>query len=119
MNTHAGTFSCTDRGVFGYDSGGAGIGSQPHVRACRRRGGSGVIPDQGRARPSGQWDAPRERHPRPDAGLGSTRSTGVRNQMMTFTFSAIARGRLVITPLGEGRFTTEVTRAANKWAIRA
>src|SRR4029077_2577867 len=29
------------------------------------------------------------------------------------------RGRLVITPLGAGRFPTEVTRATNKWAIRA
>jgi len=30
-----------------------------------------------------------------------------------------ARGRLVVTPLGDGRFTVEVTRAADKWAIRA
>ena len=29
------------------------------------------------------------------------------------------RGRLVITPLGDGRFTCEVTRGADKWAIRA
>jgi 5-methylcytosine-specific restriction endonuclease McrA len=28
------------------------------------------------------------------------------------------RGRLVITPLGAGRFSVEVTRGANKWAIR-
>src|SRR5260370_1120781 len=29
------------------------------------------------------------------------------------------QGRLVITPLSEGRFTCEVTRGADKWAIRA
>ena len=29
------------------------------------------------------------------------------------------RGRLVITPLGAGRFTVEVIRAADKWAIHA
>jgi hypothetical protein len=29
------------------------------------------------------------------------------------------RGRLVITPLGDGRFTVEVIRGADKWAIRA
>ena len=29
------------------------------------------------------------------------------------------RGRLVITPLGDGRFTAEVTRGADKWAVRA
>jgi len=29
------------------------------------------------------------------------------------------RGRLVITPLGDGHFTIEVTRGADKWAIRA
>jgi hypothetical protein len=30
-----------------------------------------------------------------------------------------ARGRLVITPLGAGRFICEVIRGADKWAIRA
>ena len=35
------------------------------------------------------------------------------------TDAPYARGRLVITPLGEGRFTCEVTRGADKWAIRA
>jgi hypothetical protein len=35
------------------------------------------------------------------------------------TDAPYARGRLVITPLGEGRFTVEVTRGADKWAIRA
>jgi len=34
------------------------------------------------------------------------------------TDAPYARGRLVITPLGEGRFTVEVTRGAGKWAIR-
>jgi hypothetical protein len=34
------------------------------------------------------------------------------------TDAPYARGRLVITPLGAGRFTVEVTRGANKWAIR-
>ena len=34
------------------------------------------------------------------------------------TDAPYARGRLVITPLGEGRFTCEVTRGADKWAIR-
>ena len=29
------------------------------------------------------------------------------------------RGRLVITPLGQGRFTCEVIRGADKWATRA
>jgi hypothetical protein len=29
------------------------------------------------------------------------------------------RGRLVITPLGDGRFTVAVTHGADKWAIRA
>src|SRR5216684_3304188 len=35
------------------------------------------------------------------------------------TDAPYARGRLVITPLGDGRFTAEVTRGADKWAIRA
>jgi HNH endonuclease len=35
------------------------------------------------------------------------------------TDAAYARGRLVITPLGDGRFTVEVTRGVDKWAIRA
>jgi 5-methylcytosine-specific restriction endonuclease McrA len=35
------------------------------------------------------------------------------------TDAPYARGRLVVTPLGDGRFTVEVTRAADKWAIRA
>jgi 5-methylcytosine-specific restriction endonuclease McrA len=35
------------------------------------------------------------------------------------TDAPYARGRLVITPLGEGRFTIEVTRGADKWAIQA
>ena len=35
------------------------------------------------------------------------------------TDAPYARGRLVVTPLGAGRFTIEVTRGANKWAIRA
>jgi hypothetical protein len=30
-----------------------------------------------------------------------------------------ARGRLVITPLGAERFTVEITRGADKWAIHA
>jgi hypothetical protein len=35
------------------------------------------------------------------------------------TDAPYARGRLAITPLGAGRFTVEVTRGADKWAIRA
>jgi hypothetical protein len=35
------------------------------------------------------------------------------------TDAPYARGRLLITPLGAGRFTAEVTRGADKWAIRA
>jgi hypothetical protein len=35
------------------------------------------------------------------------------------TDAPYARGRLVIAPLGDGRFTVEVTRGADKWAIRA
>ena len=35
------------------------------------------------------------------------------------TDAPYARGRLVITPLGDGRFTAEVTRRADKWAVRA
>src|SRR5713101_3060008 len=35
------------------------------------------------------------------------------------TDALYARGRLVISPLGEGHFTFEVTRGADKWAIRA
>ena len=35
------------------------------------------------------------------------------------TDAPYARGRLVVTPLGGGRFTVEVTRGADKWAIRA
>jgi 5-methylcytosine-specific restriction endonuclease McrA len=35
------------------------------------------------------------------------------------TDAPYARGRLVITPLGNGRFTVEVTQRANKWEIRA
>jgi HNH endonuclease len=35
------------------------------------------------------------------------------------TDAPYGRGRLVITPLADGRFTAEVTRGADKWAIRA
>jgi winged helix-turn-helix DNA-binding protein/HNH endonuclease len=35
------------------------------------------------------------------------------------TDAPYARGRLLITPLGDGRFTADVTRGADKWAIRA
>jgi 5-methylcytosine-specific restriction endonuclease McrA len=34
------------------------------------------------------------------------------------TDAPYARGRLVVTPLGKGRFTAEVTRGADKWALR-
>ena len=34
------------------------------------------------------------------------------------TDAAYACGRLVISPLGDGRFTIEITRGADKWAIR-
>jgi hypothetical protein len=34
------------------------------------------------------------------------------------TDAPYARGRLIITPLGDGRFTVEVTRGADKWAIQ-
>jgi 5-methylcytosine-specific restriction endonuclease McrA len=33
------------------------------------------------------------------------------------TDAPYARGRLVITPLGDGRFTAEVARGTDKWAI--
>jgi hypothetical protein len=36
----------------------------------------------------------------------------------TQTEAPYVRGRLVITPLGAGRFTIAVTRGADKWAIR-
>ena len=36
----------------------------------------------------------------------------------TQTDAAYLRGRLVITPLGHGRFTFEIIRGADKWAIR-
>jgi 5-methylcytosine-specific restriction endonuclease McrA len=35
------------------------------------------------------------------------------------TDAPYARGRLVITPLGDGRFSGEVIRGIDKWAIRA
>jgi len=35
------------------------------------------------------------------------------------TDAPYACGRLVITPLGEARFTAAVTRGADKWAVRA
>ena len=35
------------------------------------------------------------------------------------TDASYRRGRLVITPLGEGRFACEIARGADKWAIRA
>jgi 5-methylcytosine-specific restriction endonuclease McrA len=35
------------------------------------------------------------------------------------TDAPYARGRLVISPLGEGHFTFEITRGADKWAILA
>ncbi len=35
------------------------------------------------------------------------------------TDAPYARGRLVITPRAAGHFTVEVTRGADKWAIRA
>ena len=35
------------------------------------------------------------------------------------TDAPYTRGRLVITPLGDGRFTVEIIRGIDKWAIRA
>ena len=35
------------------------------------------------------------------------------------TDAPYTRGRLVITVIGAGRFTFSITRAANKWGIRA
>jgi len=35
------------------------------------------------------------------------------------TDAPYVRGRLVITPLGDGRFTVKITRRADKWAIRS
>jgi 5-methylcytosine-specific restriction endonuclease McrA len=35
------------------------------------------------------------------------------------TDAPYARGRLVITPFGDGRFSCEVTQGADKWAVRA
>ena len=35
------------------------------------------------------------------------------------TDASYMRGRLVITPLGHGRFTFEIIRGTDKWAIRA
>jgi hypothetical protein len=35
------------------------------------------------------------------------------------TDAPYARGRLIVTPLGAGRFTAEVTRGGDKWATRA
>jgi hypothetical protein len=35
------------------------------------------------------------------------------------TDAPYVHGRMVITPLGQGRFTVEVIRAVDKWAIRA
>jgi 5-methylcytosine-specific restriction endonuclease McrA len=35
------------------------------------------------------------------------------------TNAPYVRGRLVVTPLGYGRFTCEVIRGPNKWATRA
>jgi 5-methylcytosine-specific restriction endonuclease McrA len=35
------------------------------------------------------------------------------------TDASYRRGRLVITPLEEGRFACEIVRGADKWAIRA
>ncbi len=37
----------------------------------------------------------------------------------TQTDAPYVHGRLVITPLGDGRFTSEVIRGVDKWAIRA
>jgi hypothetical protein len=35
------------------------------------------------------------------------------------TDAPYARGRLVVTPFGGGRFTSEVIRGVDEWAIRA
>jgi hypothetical protein len=35
------------------------------------------------------------------------------------TDAPYARGRLVITPIGNGHFSVEVIRGADKWAIQA
>jgi hypothetical protein len=37
----------------------------------------------------------------------------------TQTDTPYLRGRLLITPLGGGRFTYEVIRKANKWVVQA
>jgi hypothetical protein len=65
----------------------------------------------------------------PDQPLGprspgdtETLSSGVsaaRIACQAQTHAPYVRGRLVITPLGDGRFTVEVTRGADKCAIRA
>jgi hypothetical protein len=46
-------------------------------------------------------------------------TTTLLNVSTTRCYTPYARGRLVITLLGDGRFTVEITQGADKWEIRA
>ena len=84
------------------------------MKGRRRSGGS----SSGRAR----WGPPEVHHVVKRAHGGSDfdldRPVALRPPCPAQTDAPYARGRLLITPLGEGRFTVEVARGADKWAMR-
>jgi hypothetical protein len=82
----------------------------------------GAQTQMGSARESGGSSAPPPSPPRRQACPGGSdfdldRLVALCPPCHAQTDAPYVRGRLIITPLGAGRFTIEVTRGADKWAI--
>jgi hypothetical protein len=91
------------------------------MRSLKPRGSFGA--PAGAARSGARWGALEVHHVVKRAQGGSDfeldRLVALCPPCHAQTDAPYVRGRLVITPLGEGRFTCEVIRGAHKWAIRA
>ena len=76
-----------------------------------------------RCQACGRWDALEVHHVVKRAQGGSDfdldRLVALCPACHAQTDAPYARGRLVVTPLGHGRFTFDVVKGRDKWAIRA